>query len=66
MLDGDIVVSKLELYLCYPIHFWTDILRKGMNSLFFNLLPSCGLNSTTTVLFAQLAWAVEYIDCVSA
>ena len=29
----NIVVKKFKLQLCYYIHFWTNILRKGINSL---------------------------------
>ena len=32
-LDGDIVVSKFEFQSRYYLHFWTDTLKKGMNSL---------------------------------
>ena len=47
MLDYDIIISKFELELCDYIHFQTNTLGKGMNS----LTTLCyGLNSTTTVL----------------
>ena len=31
-LDCGIVVSKFELQSCYCVHFWSNTLRKGMNS----------------------------------
>ena len=33
VLDSDIVVSKFKLQLGYYVHFWTNTLGKGMNSL---------------------------------
>ena len=33
MLDCCLVLSKFELQSCYYVHFWTNILCKGMNSL---------------------------------
>ena len=49
MLNCNIVLSEFELQLCYYIHFQTNTLRKGMNSLIIPT-PSYGLYSTTTVL----------------
>ena len=33
VLDCNIVVSKFKLLLCYYVHFQTNTLGKGMNSL---------------------------------
>ena len=33
VLDYDIIVNQFKLHLCYYVHFWTNILGKGMNSL---------------------------------
>ena len=46
VLDCNIGVSKFELHSYYDVHFRTNTLGKGMNSL---ILSICGLNSTTTV-----------------
>ena len=52
VLDCDIIISKFKLQSCYYIHFQTNILWKGMNS----LIPPCyGLNSSTTSLRMALA-----------
>ena len=34
MQDSGLEVREFELYLYYYVHFWTNILGKGMNSLF--------------------------------
>ena len=46
MMDCDIVVSEFKLQSNYYIHFRTNTLGKGMNSLIPT--PSNGLNSTIT------------------
>ena len=33
VLENDIIVSEFKLPPCYYIHFWTNILVKGMNSI---------------------------------
>ena len=40
VLECDIVMSKLKLESHYCIHFWTNALDEGMNSL---ILPAIGL-----------------------
>ena len=39
VMDCRIVVSEFEPQFCYCIHFWTNTLGKGMNSL---ILPAMG------------------------
>ena len=34
VLECDIIVSKFELQSCYYIHFWTNTLGKGMNTIY--------------------------------
>ena len=46
ILDCDIGVSEFELESRNYVHFWTNTLGKGMNSIYCS---SYGLNSTTTV-----------------
>ena len=53
VLDIGFEVSKLELLLDYYIHFQTNTLRKGMNSL---IPPSYGLNSITAILLQEWLW----------
>ena len=48
-LPCGIVVSEFELQSRYYVHFWTNILGKGINL-------SYGLNSTTTVLLEERIW----------
>ena len=47
VLDSNIIKSEFELLSLYYVHFWTNTLGKGMNSL---ITPNNGLNSTTIVL----------------
>ena len=49
VLDCNTIVSEFELQLCNYVLFWTNTLEKDINY-FIPLLPSYGLNSTTTVL----------------
>ena len=53
MQDCDIIVSNFELKLRYIIHFQTNILEKGMNSLIF---PSMGW------IVPQLSFYRDYFD----
>ena len=46
-MDCGIVVSEFELQSCYYTHFRTNTLGKRYEPPY---PPSCGLNSTTTVL----------------
>ena len=46
VLDCNIVVSEFEPQSCYYVHFGTNTLGKGINSL---IPTSYGLNSATTV-----------------
>ena len=47
VLDYNIIVSEFELQPRYHVHFQTNTLRKGMNS----VIPTCyGLDSTTSVI----------------
>ena len=39
VMDSGMVVSKFKLQSRYYVHFWTNTLRKGMNSL---TLPAMG------------------------
>ena len=43
MLDCVIAVSEFRLQSCYYVHFWTNTIGKGMNSLLF---PAVGLRVT--------------------
>ena len=52
-LDCNIIVSKFKLPSCTYIHFWTNILAKGMNLL---IPPGYVLNSNTTVLLQGWIW----------
>ena len=52
VLDCSFEVSKFEFHSRYYVHFRTNILGKGMNS-----LPSTyGLNNITTVLLQRWLW----------
>ena len=49
----EIVAREFEFQSRYYVHFRTNTLGKGMNPL---ILPSYGLNSTTTVLLEEWLW----------
>ena len=49
-MDCGIVVREFVLQSRYYVHFRANTLGKGMNPL---ILPSYGLNSTTTVLLGE-------------
>ena len=54
VLDCDIVVTKFELKSRYYVYFRTNTFGKKVWS--FSYIPSCWLNSTTTVLLLGHLW----------
>ena len=54
LLDCDILVKQFELQSSYYVHFRTNTCRKRKDS--FDLLPSFGLNNTTTVFLQGCIW----------
>ena len=59
VLNWDILESEFELNSHYYVHFWKMILKKAWTPLLFG----CGLYDCS---FTKMAFAVEYIDSISA
>ena len=55
VMDCDIVVSDFDLQSCCYVHFRTNTLGKGMNS----LIPNYGLNNTITILLHTYNFGIK-------